>query len=386
MKRPSPRFLFLASCAAAYAPWLFLGYGDDPDAYRIVRTGRVLLEEGYYIGSRNPGYLVPELATMVLSTVGGSVLSNLGTLCMGLVALGAFLVIIQRLGVPNRFVLAAGLAVHPVFWTNATVTMDHVWGLGFLMAGWAALLGRRWWLAGVLLGLAVGSRFTTALAVGGVLAYALYVAKDDRRDVIQAGLVAGVLGAACYLPSAWEFGWTLGFLQPAGLGGEELWTWTLRLGRWGYKSLYLWGLPTAILLVVLGVLALRRWPRPTPPLLWLCLGVFVAYELLFLRFPLDVGYLLPVVPFVLLALGTLFVKRRSALVAFVVVLGLYNVVSLNVARPDQPFHATGATTGLWLEPGPLVESTRVRWITRDCISARCWDERIMVPLSEPETE
>jgi hypothetical protein len=285
----------------------------------------------------------------------------------------------ERLGLRHRFVLAAGLAVHPVFWINTTSTMDHVWGLGFLLAGWAALLGRHWWLAGVLFGLAVGSRFTTALAVGGVLAYALFTARDDQRGVVGAGLIAGVLGAACYLPSAWEFGWTLGFLQPAGLGGEELWTWTLRLGRWGYKSLYLWGLPTAIFLFVLGVLALRRWPRPTPPLLWLCLGVFVMYEALFLRYPLDVGYLLPVVPFVLVALGVLFAEHRRVLLAFVVVLALYNVVSLNVARPDQPFQATGASVGLWVEPGALVADTRVRLLTRDCVRVRCWHERLGLP-------
>lgn len=375
-----PRLLFLTVCALAYAPWLFLGYGSDEDAYRIVRTGRVLLEEGQYIGSRNPGYLVPELATTVLNAVGGSALSNLGTLCMGLVALGAFLTVVRRLGLPHPFVLAAGLAVHPVFWVNATATMDHVWGLGFLLAGWAALLDRRWWGAGVLLGLAIGSRFTTLFAVGGVLAYALYATSDDRHGVIRAGLVAGALGAACYLPSAWEFGWTLDFLQPAGLGGAELWTWTLRLGRWGYKSIYLWGLPTAIFLAGLAVVAVRRWPRPTPPLLWLCLGVFVAYEALFLRFPLDVGYLLPTVPFVLLALGVLFAERRRALLAFVLVLALYNVVSLNVARPDQPFQATGAAVGLWVEPGALIADTRVRLLTRDCTTVRCWRERLGLPV------
>jgi hypothetical protein len=376
---PDRSRLFLAGCALLYAPWLFLGYGADDDAYRIVRTGRVLLEEGQYIGSRNPGYLVPELATMALNAVGGSVLSNLGTLAMALVALGAFLAVAERLRLSAPLLLGAGLALHPAFWSNAAATMDHVWGLGFLLAGWAVLLDRRWLLAGVLLGLAVGSRFTMLFAVLGVLAFAWFTVAEDRRHVVRSAVVAGLLGAACYLPSAHEFGWTLGFLEPAGLGGPELWTWPLRIGRWGYKSLYFWGLPTAAFLAGLGVFALRRRPLPRPALLALCLAVPVAYEALFLRFPLDVGYLLPIAPFVLVAVGVLLAERRRWLVAFVVVLALHNVVTFNLARPDRPFGASEAAFGLWVEPGPLVESTQIRLRTRDCTDVACWQRRMGVP-------
>lgn len=359
-----------------YAPWLFLGYGADDDAYRIVRTGRVLLEEGQYIGSRNPGYLVPELGTMGLNALGGSVLSNLGTLGMALLALGAFIAITERLRLPHTLLLTAGLALHPVFWTNAAATIDHAWSLGFLLTGWLALLDRRWLLVGLLLGLAIGSRFTALLAVVGVLGYAWGTLKDERPGVLRAGLGAMLLGAACYLPSAHEFGWTLGFLEPAGLGGPELWTWLMRLGRWGYKSLYLWGVPTVILLVGVGVFVLyrRRWPRPM--LLGLCVFVVLAYEALFLRFPLDVSYLLPIVPFILIALGVLLAEHRQWLVVFVAVLALYNVLSINVAQPDRPFAASDASFGLWLEPGPLVENTRIRLLTRDCEDVACWQERM----------
>ena len=120
----------------------------------------------------------------------------------------------------------------------------------FFLAGWAVLLDRRWLPAGLLLGLAVGSRFTTLFAVIGVLVFAWGIAADDRRAVLRSSLIAVGVGAACYLPSAYEFGWTLGFLAPAGMGGPELWTWPLRLGRWGYKSIYFWGVPSALFLLL----------------------------------------------------------------------------------------------------------------------------------------
>ncbi len=372
--RLSPRALFLTGCAVLYAPWLFLGYGADDDAYRIVRTGRVLLEEGTYIGSRNPGYLIPELGSAVLNALGGSVLSNAGTLALGLVALGAFLSIAGRLAVPHRFILATGLALHPVFWTNATSTMDHVWALGFLLAGWLALIDRKWLVAGVLLALSVGSRFTLLPAVGIVLGYAWLTEHGERAGVVRAAGVAVVLGAACYLPSAYEFGWTLDFLHPAGMRGDELWTWPLRLGRWAYKNLYFWGLLGTLLLPVLAALALRQ-PR-VPHLLWLAVVVVVAYEALYLRFPLDRGYLLPIVPFVLLGMGAALAERPRWLVAFVVSVASFNVVSVNLARPDQPNAATEAQYGVWIEPGLLVQDTQIRLRTRGCTTVACWEERL----------
>lgn len=367
--------LFLAGAAALYAPWLFLGYGADSDIWSLLHAGRVLLTEGTYVGSRNPGYLIPEVGLGLLDLLGGSVLSNAGTLVMGLVAVGSFLTITDRLAIPHRFLLATGLVLHPVFWTNATSSMDHVWALGFLLSGWLALLDRRWLLAGLLLGCAVGSRLTLVIAVAAVLGYAV-LTDAARRDAVRAGLVAGVLGAACYLPPAAYAGWTMAFLQPGGLGGPELWTWPMRLGRWGYKSLYLWGLPTAALLAGFVAYGLRKRPHPRTALLSLCAFVVVAYEALFLRFPLDVGYLLPIVPFVLIALGLVLARHRPWLTAFVVLLGLYNVVTINVARPDRPFEASGASFGLWVEPGPLIEHTRLRLLTRDCEDSACWQERM----------
>ena len=371
--------LFLVVTAALYAPWLFLGYGTDNDIWSLRHAGRVLLTEGTYVGSRNPGYLIPEVGLGFLDLLGGSVLSNAGTLVMGLVAVGSFLAITERLAVPHRFLLAAGLVLHPVFWTNATSSMDHVWALGFFLSGWLALLDRRWLLAGLLLGCAVGSRLTLVIAVAAVLGFAFLTDGSARRDTVRAGLLAGLLGAACYLPPASYAGWTPAFLQPAGLGGPELWTWPMRLGRWGYKSIYLWGLPTAALLAGFAAFVLRVRPIPRPALLGLCAFVVVAYEALFLRFPLDVGYLLPVVPFVLVALGVLLVDHQRWLTGFVVLLGLYGVVTINVARPDRPFAASDATFGLWIERGPLVEDTRLRLLTRDCIEASCWQERMGLP-------
>ena len=99
-------------------------------------------------------------------------------------------------------------------------------------------------------------------------------------------------------------------------------------------------------------------------------SVVVSYGLLFLRYPLELEYLLPTVPFLLLALGLL--ARLRALVVLCALTLLYGAVSLNVARPDRPLHATSVEIGAWVEPGYLVADVRHRLRVRSCRTIRCW--------------
>ena len=365
----------LAGVAAAYLPGLWLGFGADDDAYRLVRAGRHLVGTGVYEMSRTPGYPVVEAATGVLDALGGSLATNAGTLAMALVAVASLLGIARRLGVPHARALAAAFALQPLMWANASVTMDHVWALGFVLAGWRALLGGRGAWAGVLLGLAVGSRLTAALAVAAVLGHAL--ATGDRRAALQAGAVAGVVAAACVALPAWEAGWTLAFLQPAWLDDPAVWTPAMRLGRWGYKSVYVWGLFAAAGLLATAALAVaeRARLRPQAALLGLVAAVVVLYHALYLRYPLDRTYLLPTVPFVLLGAGVVLAERPRVLAALLGVVVLYNAVSLDLARPDRPFAATGAAVGLWVAPGYLADQVRIRIATRGCETVACWAAR-----------
>ncbi|HEX8385968.1 MAG TPA: hypothetical protein VF576_07275, partial [Rubricoccaceae bacterium] len=202
-------------------------------------------------------------------------------------------------------------------------------------------------------------------------------ATRDRRTGLVAGGVAAAVGAACVAFPAWEAGWTLAFLRPAWLDDPAVWTLPKRVGRWGYKSVYVWGLPAALALVGVVGLAWRERARlrPHAPLLVLAVAVVGVYEALYLRYPLDRTYLLPTVPFVLLAVGVVLADRPRTLAAVAGLVALYNVASLDLARPDRPFAATGAQTGVWIGPGYLTERTRVRLATRGCETVACWAAR-----------
>ena len=362
----------LALVAVLYLPLVFFGFGSDNDAYLVLESGERIVEGRAYEPSRPPGYFLHEAATGMLDRLGGSVATNLGTVALALLALASFTALCERLGVPHRLLLGVTFALHPLVWASAASTMDYLWALGFGLAGGVALLDRRWAGAGVLFGLAFAARFTSVIFVASFLAFALWRERPAWRGPVAAGAVAAVLGALWYLPTLGYYGGTLDFLTPAGAEEQALWTWAERLGRFGYKNIYFWGLPAAGLLAALVVKAGRR-VRGAGAALGLAAAVVLGYEVLFLRYPLEPEYLLPIVPFVLIALG-LTVERRW-LVAFCVLVLSYGVVSINVARPDRPNQAQEVEVGLWLEPGYLVTDVAERLVVRGCRTHECWLDR-----------
>ena len=62
--------LLLVLAALLYLPFVFLGYGTDVDSYHVVEAGERIMEGRPYEHSREPGFLVHEVATGVLDRLG----------------------------------------------------------------------------------------------------------------------------------------------------------------------------------------------------------------------------------------------------------------------------------------------------------------------------
>ena len=361
-----------------YLPLTFLGYGSDVDTFRVLDAGRNFVATADYVPSRRPGYLVHELSTFALDRLGGSLAANLGTLFWAFVAAVCFRRILHRHHIPNENLLTLAFVIHPVFWYNATVTADYLWALGMLLAGFDLLERARFGWAGLALGLAVGCRISSALAAGFLLLYAWMEYPGRRRQVMGGALFAAFLASLAYvLP--WDFAeWRPSFWE-ASTGSPELWPLAMRAGRFLYKNLYFWGLPAAFMGVI--VLArLLRGPRSlrrlgSQRLVWLCLLALLGLQALFFRYPIEVEYLLPTLPFWLILAGLALPERRQVILLAVLIFS-YNFVNLNLAKPDAPGQASRATLGIWLEPGYLLQESTTRLILLGCDSRSCYNERI----------
>lgn len=263
----------MALVAAAYLPLIFAGYGSDVDAYALLETAQRLRDGVGYVPSRPPGFPVHEMATAALDRAGGSVATNAGTVAMALLAVGSFLGLARRLGVPHRLLLGLTFGLHPVVWATAASTIDYAWALGLALAGGCWLLDKRWTGGGVLLGLALGARASTGLVVLPLLGYAWWRGREsrhrERQSVAYTAALALGLGGLCYVPVLAHYGWTLDFLVPVGAEEQATWSWAARLGRFGYKTVYLWGLPAALWLAwTAGRLALNRACAALPERSW----------------------------------------------------------------------------------------------------------------------
>lgn len=361
-----------------YLPLIFLGYGSDVDTFRVLDAGRNFMATADYVPSRRPGYVVYEMNAYFLDQIGGSVLTNLGTLFWAYIALDSFQRICRRHRMARPELLTVTLAVHPLFLYNSTATMDYVWALGMILVGFDLLERDRLNWAGLAFGLAIGCRISSAIVAVGVVAYAWLRWPDKRPRLVVAGIRTVLIAALAYvLP--WDFAeWRSSFWLVSA-GPADLWTPLMALGRFLYKNLFFWGLPAIFCLAYLiwrscCNLSQRR-NRDSLFFAGLSVGVIALVESLFFRFPIEIEYLLPTLPFWLFLVGGGISSEKLLRLLLVCVLS-YNLVNINLARPDQPGQASQAFLGVWIEPGYLVKEIAIRQRLMACDTHACYDEVI----------
>jgi len=393
--------------ALALVPLAFLGPGTDLDVGAVLRSGRGIVE-GTYAPSRNPGAPVHEAAVGALQWLAGTVGPNLGSLVAAAALTVVLALLLRREGVGRAGLAVAVVVANPWFLVAATSTVDFLWALA-LWAGAALVLRARAGLggaagAGVLGGLAVGCRASTAVLVAGLaLAEALdrsprpgaradggrpddpgpaAASGRDRAggDGLSAGssapsgggpsagpgpqvralvlaAVTAVVGLVLFLPAFLSSDGSLAFAQ----NDVPTSSVAVQVGRFLAKDLYFVGPFAAVVLVgALPALArtAARWRADW--LVRLGLLTLLASQLLFLRFPWKMGHLLPTLVGLALVAARALGPRPRLLAALVGAQLLYAVVSVQLLTPNTPNAATGAR--LTFEPrwGALVVDVQCR--------------------------
>ncbi len=336
-----------------YFPLTFLGYGTDCDSKSVINTAQMLGQEDRYVPSRLPGYFVHEFSTAILFKLGGSFLSNVGTMVMSLLTIYFFIQVCQYHGVPHKYLLAIMLILHPLYWVNSTCTIDYMWALALLFAGYIFLKKNNYVLAGILMGFSIGTRLSSVVFVTALFATYVLTREPDKDKVFLSVIVSVVVGALLYIPSFIYMGGTLKFLT-YDMGEMD---WFGRVARFVYKNIYFLGIQTFIALLFMAPLVIKGFKRNCKDyknILVFSLLMIAGIEAMYLKLPLEMTYLLPMLPFALMLLGISLKNNRRAIIFLLVVQFSYNFVNINIARPDVPNNATGATLGLWLEWGRLV--------------------------------
>jgi hypothetical protein len=324
-------------------PFIFAGAGSDADAWRILLSGHSLATTGIYCASRLPGYPIPEIVASFFwifhTGAGGYWVVNLFTAMVSTLAVYFFYKILAAC-FPDRVNVNLGaslaLAFTPVFYIASTTTMDYVWAItGVLGAIYCALNNERA-ASAVLLALATGCRITSGLFL---LPLILFLLPKNRKVIIQ---YIGIYTAIALLPFAPL--WTqlgFGFLKYEAGGYPVI---SVVLGR---AFIRVWGIAGSfgLLLALMLVIKENGWKvfaksglfqRQKDVICFSGLSIFI-YVLLFIKIPLDAGYLIPVIPFTILIL-TVFIKRKS----IYFVLGLFVLSSFVLDMQEQKIVIQGS--------------------------------------------
>jgi hypothetical protein len=337
-----------------YLPLTFLGLGSDCDSYNLMNSVQSLAQKHVYMPSRYPGNPVHELLTTLLYVLGGSLFTNLGSLAMSLVVIYFFIKICEYHKIAHKHLLAIFMIIQPLYYVASTYTIDYFFALGFLLIGYMLLTKKRYLIAGIFWGLAIGTRMSSSLFIIVWLFTYFRNQEADRNSCLLSVGISAIIGASFFILPFLYAGCTFAFFT------HYLGYWNLigHLSRFVFKNVYFWGLQTSLVFLFNLAFILKSLRKNYEPgyrnIITACVLMIIFYEAFFLGMPGDKSYLLPMLPFVLMLLGIALKNYKPLLILLIAVQISYNFININIARPNVPDNATAITVGLWFERGYLV--------------------------------
>ena len=287
-------------------PFISDGYGLDGDAWSVAISAQHLHETGEYSASRLPGYPVHEYLCSLFVNYGYFGL-NLLTVFFSVMAVLFFAMILKLLRFRYIFLASVTMSMIPVFYIHSTTTIDYIIAMSFVLAGMYFLLKEQIILAGIFIGLAIGTRITSGamLIPFSILLVEYDGLKNNLRRILRLIIPALITGLILFIPVLNKYG--LGFFTYYNVPYPSI-------AKVLYKfSIEVWGVIGLLGLLISTVLLFLPEGKTTKKFLfprsvnekfvvaWLV--TIDLYIIAFLKLPMESGYLIPLIPFVILLFG-----------------------------------------------------------------------------------
>jgi hypothetical protein len=280
---------------AVRVPMIFLGFGLDPDAWRIANSAFDLRHHLVYHTSRFPGYPLPELADSLLINFGW-VATNSLTMLLSLLSVIAFAYLLKEKKIRNKGLLTLTYAFMPLLLINSTNSMDYMWGLSFIVFAWFFLTRKKFITAGMMMGLAVSSRPQMAPFVIP-LVFLITGSKMKKTHIIQFMLASLVVSIVSFVPVYMTYGFEFIRHYPA----------RTNLLQTGYGGIKYFGIPSLVVLILIGITSFRNVRMMIGKHSEYDLFVLLSFTVACLSFaltPYHFEYVIPIIPF-----GLIFISR-----------------------------------------------------------------------------
>ncbi|MEW6468712.1 MAG: hypothetical protein AB1458_07295 [Bacteroidota bacterium] len=327
-------------------------------------------ESGRYEVSRLPGHPLQEFVYL-LNPYGSYFYYNLLSAAFSTLAVLFFALLLRRMAVRHYLAGALALAFTPVFYTSSTYTIDYAWSLAFVMASLYCLAERKIVLAGILLGMAVGCRITSAAMLLPFLLLAYERSLPLRKNLAAGVLLAGsaaLTALLLFIPILHRYG--PGFFMYYDQFDYPPFAkiaYKATLGVFGLVGML--GLAYGAALIVRNrfrpaeeVPAAKKWIRVS-------LLVFLLYIIAYLRLPQKSGYMIPLIPFAIILLACFLGGRQFRIACFMLILSPF-ILGINLTDPlrgsrHSPLAARFTVSGqeIFFDPltGPVAAEYSKRW-------------------------
>jgi len=324
---------------ASRIPLIYAGFGSDYDCLLYGQAGKNILEKGVYEISRFPGFPLYEYLCALLLLFGDWHLINWVTSVVSFLAVAIFYLVMTDLGYDEKrkVFLCVFLALFPTFWINSATVMDYAWAFFFVIASYRALLRERWELSALCLAVACGFRLTSGIFFIP-FAYHLVRRKGARAFLLLYILVMAGLILVFYAPVLLRYGKE--YLEhSAYFEAKAIYLRFYFLLYFAHRIVKFLGFLGCLFLVY----SLFRFRRQLKH--YLCSShiekrthslAIGSLLLLFLVYPGQLGYLLPIVPFSLLALEKILPFRHLVVLFLLVVSSNIVDVSLFDSKERRP--------------------------------------------------
>ena len=317
-------------------PFIYAGYGIDPDAWRVLHSAQSIASTHEYTASRLPGSPVQEILYSIFLNK-EPVYFNGTTAIFSAAGIGLFVLALRKIGSTDSLLTGIALASTPVVFINSVNSMDYVWALSFVLGSMYCILVRRPMIAGILLGLAVGCRITSggmALPLGMMLDVINSEKKVQMKETVQFLAGSFAISIAAYSPVYMKYGF--GFFTFS--DGNTPLVAILRTA-----TIEVWGVVGLLAIIAATAVAIAQRKRiqqensisPTIPRGWIISWTVAVgiYVIAFLRLPGEAGYLIPVLPFLFLLLGRYSSRRNFVVTCIAVVSSSFLIGIDSIDRP-----------------------------------------------------
>jgi hypothetical protein len=289
--KPYNLLLLLLVFVISRLPLLNLGFGLDADAWRIAGSAFDIRNHLVYHASRFPGYPLPEFINALVINDGWLATNSL-TMLLSLASVILFARILELLDFQNKMFIVVTYAFLPILWINSTNTMDYMWSLCFIMLTWYFLLQDKALIAGLMMGMAVGSRLQTLILVLPFL-YLCYTHRGGLRNIVRFLLPMLTTIMILYAPLFLTYGLAFVRHYPSHTGLLQI----------GYMAVQQFGLPAIILLAITVILSVGEIYRAIKTRrrknAFVIFSVIIAI-ISFAATPYHVEYVISFIPFMLI--------------------------------------------------------------------------------------